>query len=94
MIDTSKIKWDLSDAEKAVFSWLNENGFTGEVKRQYQTKIKVTIEKQGVSMEIDIPSSLAMDTVESYLVRLERDFSMTCELYALRERVKNKNNSN
>lgn len=93
MVNTSKIKWDLSEAEKAVFKWLNDNEFTGEVKRQYQTKIKCIVEKEGVSTEVDIPSSLTMDTVSDWLIRFEKDFKMQRELYELRERVKNVNAS-
>ena len=38
MIDLKKARWDLSPEEKYAVKWLVENGFEGELARQYVSK--------------------------------------------------------
>ena len=84
MIDTHKVKWTLSESEEAVIQWLTDNDFSGEVTRQCMSKLILSTEKNGVSLEMSIPDTLSMDNVPSFVAQFNRLYEMQIELEHLR----------
>lgn len=84
MIDTSKAKWTLNHIEKYAIKWLNENGFSGYVKKQYQSKIIVFIEKDGISAEVDI---MNYENVHSQMNLIDTNWKLQKEINELRKQV-------
>lgn len=88
MIDTSKAKWEFSKEDKYIFNWLEENGFDAVLEKQYISKMKVTVSKNGVTDKAEFRSGDRFD-VKSYMKQYGKSFELLCELQKLRE-LKNK----
>ena len=84
MIDTSKAKWEFSKEDKYIFNWLKENGFDAVLEKQFISKMKVTVTKDGVTNHAEFPSGMKFD-VKSYMKQYGKSFDMLCELEKLRK---------
>ena len=49
MIDTSKARWEFSAEDKYIFEWLDKNGFDAVLEKQYISKMRVRVTKDGVT---------------------------------------------
>lgn len=87
MIDVSKAKWEFSKEDKYIFEWLEKNGFDAVLEKQYISKMKVTVTKNGVTDNAEFISGLKFD-VKSYMEQYEKSFELLCELNRLREITK------
>lgn len=84
MIDTSKAKWDLSTNDKAAIKWLEANGFSGVLVKQYISKSVFRVEKDGVGDTLEIPDSKDRPNMEQF----GRNFERFCELQKLKEELR------
>ena len=82
-IDTSKAKWEFSKEDKYIFNWLKENGFNATLEKQYISKMKVTVTKDGVTDHAEFISGTKFD-VKSYMEQYGKSFELLCELQKLR----------
>ena len=83
MIDTSKAKWEFSKEDKYIFDWLDKNGFDAILEKQYISKMKVIVKKDGVTDNAEFISGLKFD-VKSYMEQYGKSFELLCELQGLR----------
>lgn len=86
MIDTSKAKWEFSKEDKYIFDWLGKNGFDAVLEKQYISKMKVTVSKNGVIDNAEFASGMKFD-VKSYMEQYGKTFDLLCELHKLRKEV-------
>lgn len=75
MIDTSKAKWEFSKEDKYIFNWLDKNGFDAVLEKQYITKMKVTVTKDGVTDNAEFVSGMRYD-VKSYMEQYRKSFEL------------------
>ena len=87
MIDTSKAKWDLSREEKYVIRWLNENGFSGTLEKQYLSKTHFTLTKNGVNDSLSLPQGIEHMNIKGYMEGYGKSFELLCELMELRKKA-------
>ena len=87
MIDTSNAKWDFSNEEKYAIRWFNENGFTGELKRQYISKTIFIVSKDGQTEKFELPQGFKGMKMNKVMAAFEKSFAMACELERLRALV-------
>lgn len=83
MIDLSKVKWTLSNEELYAIEWFEKNGFSGSLDRQYISKSKFTVTKNGVNDKFELQLGVTYD-VASYMEQYGRSFEQLCELTRLR----------
>lgn len=93
MIDVSNAKWDFSAEEKYVAAWLEENGFTWKLERQYVSKTKFIVHKNGVSDTFDLVQGVKGMNMKSYMTQFLRNFDMLCELDGLRKQMQRMENA-
>lgn len=86
MIDLTKQKWEFSKEDKYIFDWLEKNGFNAVLEKQYLSKMKVTVSKNGITDNADFICGLHFD-VESYMEQYGKYFAMLCELTALKKEI-------
>ena len=55
MIDVSKAKWTLSEETVFAVEWFEKNGFSGSLDKQYLSKTKFTVSKNGVTDKFELP---------------------------------------
>ena len=61
MIDLSKVKWTLSNEELYAIEWFEKNGFSGSLDRQYISKSKFTVTKNGVNDKFELQLGVTYD---------------------------------
>lgn len=76
MISTDKARWELSLEEKYAILWLEENGFEGELARQYVSKTIFTARKDGVETTFELPQGVQGVNVKAYMEFFRKEFSM------------------
>ena len=76
MIDLKKARWDLSPEEKYAVKWLVENGFEGELARQYVSKTMFTARKDGVETTFELPQGVQGVNVKAYMEFFRKEFAM------------------
>ena len=74
-----------SRAEKFAEKWFDENGFSYELKKQYLSKTKYTVTKDGVTDDFELPS--AVTEYKNYMKQYGESFKMKCEIERLRRQV-------
>lgn len=79
MIDTSKARWEFSKEDKYIFDWLEMNGFDVVLEKQYISKMKVTVSKNGITDNAEFISGTRFD-VKSYMEQYGKSFNLLCEL--------------
>lgn len=79
MIDLRNQKWDFSKEDEYIFAWLDQHGFDAVLEKQYISRMKVTVSKNGFTDETSFPSGVRFD-VKSYMEEWEKSFNMLCEL--------------
>lgn len=84
MVDTSKAKWEFSKEDKYIFDWLEKNGFDAVLEKQYISKMKVSVSKNGVTDNAEFISGTRFD-VKSYMEQYRKSFNLLCELQKLRD---------
>ena len=87
MIDTSKAKWEFSKEDRYIFDWLEKNGFDAVLEKQYISKMKVTVSKNGVVDNAEFVSGVKFD-VKSYMEQYAKSFELLCELQELKGKMK------
>lgn len=85
MIDISDAKYDFSKEEKYVIKWLNENGFTGKIIKQYVSKTVFEISRDGFSDKFELPQGIIFKNIKWYMEQFMKNWDMYCELYELRK---------
>ena len=89
MIDVSGAKWDFSKEEKFAIEWLNDNGFSGKLEKQYVGKTIFTIEKNGITETFELPQGIKNMNISKYMEQFSKNWKVLCELQKLRKQVKN-----
>lgn len=89
MIDVRNAKWNFSKEEKYAIDWLNKNGFTGELKRQYIGKTIFLVEKDGVSDKLEVQNNAENFSISKFMNQFEVNWNALCELVKLRQQAKN-----
>lgn len=79
MIDTSKAKWEFSKEDKYIFDWLDKNGFDAVLEKQYISKMKVTVTKDGVTDNAEFISGMKYN-VKEYMEQYGKSFELLCRL--------------
>lgn len=77
MIDTTKVKWELSTSEIYVIEYLNKQGFNGEVKKQYVSKTYIDLEKDNIKHTLELPQGMNYD----YKKYIENWYHNNWEMY-------------
>jgi hypothetical protein len=75
VIDTSKAKWDLSKEDAYIFDWLQANGYDAVLEKQYVSKMKVKVTKDGVTDLAEFPSGKRYN-VQAYMEQYGRAFEL------------------
>lgn len=88
MIDTSKAKWDFDYNEKYAIKYWDNNGYSGELKRQYVTKTVFVIRKDGTELQWAIYSVTKPRDMKKCMEQFEFAFNLHRDLEELREEVK------
>lgn len=88
MIKTNNAKWDLSKEEKYFIRFLDESGFDGEISKQYISKTKFNVVKNGVSDSPELPHGVT--NMKAFCTQYQKQFDMLCELIKLREEAAKK----
>lgn len=88
MIDTSKQKWDFSKEEEFSIKWLNDNGFDGELEKQYVSKTIFSLEKDGVKSKFELPQGIVFKSISDYMEQFEKNWEILVRLEELRNETK------
>ena len=83
MIDLCKAKWTLSREEQYAVEWFEKNGFSGALDRQYISKTKFTVAKNGVTDKFELQCGSGYD-IAAYMEQYGRSFEQLCELTRLK----------
>lgn len=86
MIDLSKAKWEFSKEDKYIFDWLKQNGFDAVLEKQYISKMKVTVTKNGVTDNAEFISGVRFN-VKEYMEQYRETFELLCKLHELRQKI-------
>lgn len=89
MIDVSGAKWDFSKEEKFAIEWLNDNGFSGKLEKQYVSKTIFTIEKDDITETFELPQGIKNMNISKYMDQFSKNWKVLCELQKLRKQVNN-----
>ena len=76
MIDTTKAKWDLSKPEQIAIQWFEENGFVGQIKKQYVSKTVFIITKDGIVDTFALPQSVTQKNVNAFMEQYRKNFDI------------------
>lgn len=76
MIDTTKAKWDLSKPEQIAIQWFEENGFVGQIKKQYVSKTVFIIMKDGITDTFALPQSVTTKTINDFMEQYRKQFDI------------------
>ena len=76
MIDTTKAKWDLSKPEQIAIQWFTENGFVGQIKKQYVSKTVFIITKDGIVDTFALPQSVTPKTINDFMEQYRKQFDI------------------
>lgn len=87
MIDISNAKWDLSKEERYAVKWFEENGFSGALEKQYISKTKFTVLRDGVSDTFELVQGIKNIQMKKYMEQYRKSFELKCELESLRLQV-------
>lgn len=82
-IDTSKAKWDLSKEEQYAIEWFEQNGFEGELVKQYISKTKFSVSKDGVQDNFELPQGIAGMNIAAYMEQYRKTFGLLREYMAM-----------
>lgn len=88
MIDVSAAKWDLSKEEHYAVKWFDKNGFDGKLVKQFLSKTKFTIHRDGVTDHFELPQGLRNMDVKKYMEQYGQSFLMLRNLVELRKEAK------
>lgn len=75
MIDIAKAQGELSKETKYAVSWLETNGFTGALMKEYESKTVFLIKKDGASVIFELPQGFAIKNIEEYMEIYGRNFA-------------------
>lgn len=87
MIDTSKAKWELSHEEKVAIKWFNENGFDGELTKQFKSKTYFSIQKDGVKTTCQLPQGFRFNA-KKFMELWKDKWEMLCKLEQMEKKDK------
>lgn len=82
-INVKNAMWELSSEERYAIDWFGENGFTGTLDKQYMSKTKFTVCKNGITEQFELPSEIGSN-IEAYMEQFSHSFDQLCELKRLR----------
>lgn len=80
MIDISNAKWDLSKEEQYAVKWFNDNGFDGKLDKQFLSKTKFSVSKNGVSDTFELPNGNPKIDMKSFMQQYAESFDLLCKL--------------
>ena len=91
MIDISKAKWEFSKEVEYAINWFNENGYDGTLDKQYMSKTKFTVIKDGVDDKFELPSYIT--DIKGYMNAYEYTHSLKRDIKKLEAELKEKENA-
>lgn len=94
MIDTDNARWDLSPEEQYAVQWLAERGFEGALVKQYITKTRFALRKDGVEDTFELAQGVKNMDVKAYMEQYGKQFAMLQELARRRENGGRKDGKN
>lgn len=83
MIDLSNAKWELTDNDLYAIEWLKNHGFDVVLEKQYLSKTKYTVRKNGVVDKLYVPKGFNLD-IKSYMAQYENQFDLLCKIIKLK----------
>ena len=83
-INVKNAKWNLSKEEKVAIKWFEDNGFEGGLDKQYLSKTKFTVRKNGVEDKFELPQGTNGLNAKKYMEEYGKSFDLLCELQSLR----------
>lgn len=90
MIDTSNAKWDLSPEERYAVTWFNDHGFSGRIVKQYVSKTKFLVSKDGVEDRFELIQGVKDLDIYAYMQQYLKSFNLLCEINQMKEQLKNR----
>lgn len=81
MIDISNARCDFSKSEEGAIKWLNEHDFDGKLVKQYVSKTKFILSKDGVEDTFELPQGIVFKDINAYMEQFSRNWDMICELH-------------
>lgn len=88
MIDITAAKWDLSKEERYAIKWFEENGFEGKLERQFLSKTKFTVTKDGLTDRFELPQGYENMNIVKYMQQYGESFKQYAMLNELREKYR------
>lgn len=79
------IKKDKSKNEKYVEKWFKENGFECKLIKQYQSKTKYEISKDGITETFELP--YGVEDCKKYMKIYNDNFEMKKEINRMKEQL-------
>lgn len=89
MRDTTKAKWDFSKEDEQIFDWLEKHGFDAILEKQYISKMKIRVSKNGLESVEDFPSGRVFD-VSAYMGNFLQSWEMFSKIQKRKEMSDNK----
>lgn len=86
-IDISGAKWDFSREEKYVIKWLEDNGFTGKIVKQYISKTIFEIAKDGITDRFELPQGIVFKDIRGYMEQYKKNWELKLQVIELRNEV-------
>lgn len=80
MINVDKAKWALSLEEQYAIRWFAENGFEGEIVKQYVSKTKFAVCKDALNDDFELPQGLKGMNVKAYMEQYRKQFALKQKL--------------
>lgn len=71
-------KFEKTRAEKYAEKWFTENGFEFELKKQYISKTKYLVTKDGITDDFELPSTVT--DPKRFMAMYGETFKMRCEI--------------
>lgn len=88
MADLHNQKWDLSKEEQYAIKWFEEHGFSVKLDKQYISKTKFTVCKDGTEDQFELMQGIKGMVMPDYMAKYGKNFEMLVELQRLREEAK------
>lgn len=94
MIDISNAKWDFSKEEKFAIKWLEKNGYSGRIIKQYVSKTIFEITKDGITDKFELPQGIVFKNIKGYMEQYRQNWDLLCELHRLKGEAKQRSVDN
>lgn len=86
MIDISNAKYDFSKEELFAIKWFDENGYTGEIVKQYISKTIFRVAKDGITDTFVLPQGVVFRDIGGYMEQYKRSWELSCKIQELKDK--------